>query len=76
MDFGSAINRLKAGMKVARSGWNGKGQYLQLQRPDINSKMTLPYIYIRTVQGDLVPWLASQSDMLAGDWSVVPIKFL
>ncbi len=30
--------------------------------------MTLPYYYIRTVQGDLVPWLASQTDMLAQDW--------
>jgi len=36
--------------------------------------MTLPYIYITTVQGDLVPWLASQTDLLAADWvyRVVP----
>jgi hypothetical protein len=33
--------------------------------------MTLPYIFMKTVQGDLVPWLASQTDLLAEDWSVV-----
>jgi len=33
--------------------------------------MTLPYIYMRTVQGDFVPWLASQTDLLAEDWYIV-----
>lgn len=47
------------------------GQWIELQRPDAHSKMSLPYLYIRTVQGDLVPWLASQTDMLAEDWNVV-----
>ncbi len=70
MDFGEAIKALWDGHRVSRSAWNGPGQYLELQRPDENSKMTLPYIYIRTVQGDLVPWLASQTDMLSGDWIV------
>jgi hypothetical protein len=46
--------------------------WLALQFPDAHSKMTLPYIYMRTAQGDLVPWLASQTDMLALDWEVVP----
>jgi hypothetical protein len=45
--------------------------YLDLQVPDDKSKMTLPYIYMRTVQADLVPWLASQTDMLAEDWQTV-----
>lgn len=67
-DFGEALKRLKAGKKVARDGWNGPGQELALQLRDDRSKMTLSYLYIRTVQGDLVPWLASQMDMLAGDW--------
>ena len=70
MDFGDALKRLKAGDHVAREGWNGPGQWLKLQRPDANSKMTLPYIYISTVQADLVPWLASQTDLLAEDWRV------
>lgn len=68
--FDTALTFLKAGGRIARAGWNGKGQYLQIQRPDAHSKMTLPYIYIRTVQGDLVPWLASQTDLLAEDWEV------
>lgn len=70
MNFGEAISNLKIGARVSREGWNGKGQYLALQRPDEHSKMTLPYIYIHTVQGNLVPWLASQTDMLADDWFV------
>ena len=70
-NFGEAIKRLKDGNSVSRYGWNGPGQYLTLQVPDEGSKMTLPYIYITTVQGDLVPWLASQTDMLATDWYVV-----
>ncbi|MGI4813149.1 MAG: DUF2829 domain-containing protein [Janthinobacterium lividum] len=69
-DFGWAIDALKAGEKVARAGWNGRGMFLELQRPDAHSKMSLPYIYMKTVQGDLVPWLASQTDMLSEDWEI------
>ena len=69
--FGWAIEHLKAGKKVARSGWNGKGMHLELQRPDEHSKMTLPYIFMFTAQGDYVPWLASQTDMLSEDWGLV-----
>jgi hypothetical protein len=67
-DFGLALEVLKAGGVVTREGWNGKGQFLTLQIPDEHSKMTLPYIFITTVQGDRVPWLASQTDLLADDW--------
>lgn len=70
MVISSAIEEMKIGNKVTRKGWNGKGQYLKMQIPDKNSKMTLPYIYITTVQGDLVPWLASQTDILAKDWEL------
>jgi hypothetical protein len=45
--------------------------WLALQSPDANSKMTLPYIYMSTATGDLVPWLASQTDILAVDWDFV-----
>lgn len=75
MNFGEALRELKAGGKVARSGWNGKGMWLVLQVPDANSKMTLPYIYIEYPvghpaypQGSRVPWLASQTDAFAEDW--------
>jgi len=78
MNFGQALETLKNGGRVARAGWNGKGIFIELQRPDANSKMTHPYIYINTtgLQTDnpdapknLVPWLASQTDMLAEDWN-------
>jgi hypothetical protein len=69
--IGWAVKQMQNGSKVARSGWNGKDMYLMLQVPDEHSKMTLPYVYIRTVQGDLVPWLCSQTDLLARDWMVV-----
>ena len=69
--MGMALECLENGNRVSRANWNGPGQYLELQMPDSNSKMTLPYIYIKTVQGDLVPWLASQTDILAVDWYLV-----
>lgn len=80
VDFGDAIRLLKSGHRLARMGWNGKGIYLELQKPDACSKMTLPYIYIVTnglvtdnpdAPKGVVPWLASQTDMLAEDWYVV-----
>lgn len=71
MEFGKAIDLLKSGGSVTRRGWNGANQFLKLQVPDENSKMTLPYIYITTVQGQRGPWLASQTDMLAEDWEEV-----
>ena len=72
MDFGDVVKKMKnRGGRFARAGWNGKNMYIQLQVPDEHSKMSLPYIYMRTVQGDLVPWLASQTDMLADDWMEV-----
>ncbi len=68
MNFSDALDFLKAGDRVSRKGWNGPDQWLQLQIPDEHSKMTLPYIFIRTAQGHLVPWLASQTDLLSEDW--------
>jgi hypothetical protein len=71
-DFGWALKQLWNGSKVARHGWNGgRGMWINLQLPDANSKMTMPYIYMKTVNGGLVPWLASQSDLLSTDWETV-----
>lgn len=69
--IGWAIKQMQNGAKVSRYGWNGRGQSLELQVPDANSKMTLPYISINTVRSGRVPWLASQPDLLATDWYVV-----
>src|SRR5262245_51715480 len=71
LDIGAAVQALRSGGRVSRSGWNGKGMWLELQTPDEFSKMTLPYVYMHTAQGGLVPWLCSQTDLLSTDWEVV-----
>lgn len=68
--IGQAIKEMRNGARVSRAGWNGKGMWLALQIPDEHSKMSLPYIYMKTADDKLVPWLASQTDILAVDWSV------
>lgn len=70
LNFGQAIEAMKTGAKVTREGWNGKGMWIALQVPDQHSKMQQPYIYMCPVGGKLVPWLASQADMLADDWQI------
>jgi hypothetical protein len=71
MDIGDAIDCIRKGYKVAREGWNGIGQWLALQVPDGLDKMRKPYVYISPVDGELVPWFASQTDLLATDWYVL-----
>lgn len=77
MNFGQALESLKAGARVSRSGWNGKGLWVELQTPDAHSKMTLPYLYLnypadaQNTPGARVPWAPSQTDILADDWGVV-----
>ena len=77
LSFSTALHLLKEGGKVARTGWNGNGLWLQLQRPDAGSKMTLPYLFLsypddaKNTPGARVPWLASQTDVLADDWCQV-----
>lgn len=71
MLFEEALPALRGGQRVARAGWNGKGMWIALQKPDTHSKMSLPYIYMKTADDHLVPWLASQTDLLAPDWVLV-----
>lgn len=71
MDFSEALKLVKQGERISRANWNGKGQFVEMQTPDENSKMGLPYLYITTVDGKRVPWLASQTDLLAEDWAVL-----
>lgn len=77
MNFSTALEKIKEGVKLQREGWNGKGLWLEIQRPDVNSKMTLPYIFMsypsdaKTTPGCRVPWLASQTDLLAEDWQTI-----
>lgn len=82
MTFGMAIEAMKRGKKVCRSGWNGKGQFVtvgnQFTYVDCNGKQnaehqtsgTAALIFHGTI-GVQVGWLASQADMLSEDWMVV-----
>ena len=70
MNFGETLTLVKAGIKMTRAGWNGKGMWIEIQRPDTHSKMTLPYLFLNYPHGDKVPWLASQTDMLQDDWMI------
>lgn len=80
LSFGDAVAALKEGLRVARSGWNGKGMWLGLVNTgyydvgysvvnDIDS--LLPWIGMKTADNKFVPWLASQTDVLAEDWQIV-----
>ena len=71
MNFSYALNYVKQGKRIRRKGWNGKGMWIEVQYPTAFSKMTLPYIYMYTADKNLVPWLASQTDILAEDWEEV-----
>lgn len=79
MNIGEAVQALKRGQRVARSGWNGKGMYLIYYAADrwkqgefeYDSFQKLPFVAMKTAGNELVPWLCSQTDLLAGDWEVV-----
>lgn len=68
--IGWAVKQLWNGGQVRRRGWNGRGMHLALQTPDQFSKMTAPYVYMKTRDGQLVPWLCSQTDLLSSDWEL------
>jgi len=83
MNFGKALEEITAGGKVARKGWNGKSQYIELAtnisytRADgtvINCEHDAignnAIAFVGT-QGVQIGWLASQADMLAEDWVLV-----
>lgn len=83
-DFSEALKFLKEGLALSRTGWN-RPHFLRMQRPDVHSKMTLPYLYMvvdrvpsfedRRFRGpsseERVPWVASHSDILGEDWFIV-----
>lgn len=72
MNFSDALQCLLfARQKIARSGWNGKGMWIEAQWPDEHSKMTQPYVYMKTADDQLIPWLCSQADIFAEDWGII-----
>ena len=86
MNFGQALEAMKLGSKVCRVGWNGKNMFLFLvpgsrfivNRPPLlgiyppGTEITYhAHVDMKTAQGDVVPWLCSQTDMLAEDWMII-----
>jgi hypothetical protein len=71
MDIGQAVERLRANQRVVRAGWNGKGMWLAMMFPSKYSDATLPYVIMKTADDQFVPWLCSQTDLLATDWEVL-----
>ena len=69
--FDEVVIALKAGKKATCKRWNGKGMWIAGQFPDEHSKMSKPYLYIKTAEGDQVPWTASQGDILGDDWEIL-----
>lgn len=86
MDFGQALAAIKSGKRVARAGWNGKDMFLFLVPGSTFTVNRAPllgiypegtqiqyhaHIDMKTAQGYVVPWLASQADLLSEDWVLV-----
>lgn len=86
LDFSQALHYVKQGFKIQRKGWNGKNMFLFLV-PGSQFKVNRPpllgiypegteinyhaHIDMKTADGMIVPWLCSQTDMLATDWQVI-----
>ena len=86
MKFDEALDKLLKGSKLTRQGWNGKNQFIyyvpqgsykpctKIAEQLVNEQGLVeykPYIALKTVQGQVVPWTPSISDVLAEDWKVV-----
>ena len=85
MNFGQAIEELKNGKMVCRGGWNGKGMFLLYVASSNSTEAEehphchyhnikaegLPWIGMKTADNKFIPWLASQTDILAEDWGLV-----
>lgn len=85
LNYSQALDALKDGKRVARAGWNGKGMFIlhingsiltqvindHYGDPQGEPLQVLDQLYMKTADNKLVAWLASQTDMLADDWSIV-----
>jgi hypothetical protein len=74
LNIGMAVELLKQGLRVRRTGWNGKGMWLHLVKPwtftdgKNDNFECLPFVCMKTADDKSVPWLCSQTDLLAEDW--------
>ena len=77
MTFGMAIEALKAGKRVERAGWNGKGQFVYLvpgvAKADFDEGVMVfyaPFLALKGMDGTVNTWAPSVSDALAEDWAI------
>lgn len=86
MNFSDALYAIKDGKKVSREGWNGKGMFVFLV-PGSEFKVSRPpllgiypegtdikyhaHVDMKTADNQIVPWLVSQTDLLANDWGII-----
>lgn len=85
MDFSEALLAIKAGQRVRRAGWNGKNMFVFLvpgSKFFVNREPLLSilgegtevdyhgHVDMRAANGQIVPWLCSQTDLLASDWEI------
>ena len=81
--FDEVVRGLKQGRRYQRAGWNGKGMFVFLVPGStfkVNREPLLSilgegtevqyhgHVDMKTATGDIVPWLCSQTDLLAEDW--------
>jgi hypothetical protein len=81
LTFGQALELIKQGHRLQRSGWNGKNMHIYKednfhvilgQRGMKHEREYAPVIIMFTADGKHQPgWLASQADMFAEDWQIV-----
>lgn len=83
LDIGQAVMAMRDGRRVARKGWNGKGMYLRLYNPQLDKAFPMvekgpsectpiEWVGMKTADNKFVPWLCSQTDLLAYDWECLP----
>jgi hypothetical protein len=88
MNFSEALECLKKGYRLARTGWNGKGMFIFLVNGSnfkVNREPLMsilgegaevtyqPHIDMRTVDGSIAVWTVSQMDVMADDWEIVKV---
>ena len=84
--FGEALQLVKAGKRIARKGWNGKGMFVYYVPAASYQAQTgvakeyfgetamvpyAPYLAIKNVNETVSTWVPSINDVLAEDWLVV-----
>lgn len=90
LSFGKALSLLQDGILISRKGWNGKNMYICLIKakdynienficPHTNPEgkfipELLPWIGMKTADNKFVPWLTSQTDILAEDWQLADLS--